>query len=274
MSKSRPRQHTVLPKAQLRDYFPGGNGFAVYDIQTGKWERKGAKTFCVWRGYYGEEHENALSKIESAAINSVRKLANREILDESERRKVSEYIVASLFRNRPMIEKTLRETIAEVRDSLPGEIADVAPWVEESEVLDVIERLENDESSLQQFRSDATTRNPKLYEELADRIERLCWHIVHVERPPTYFLLTDQPFQRGPLGNDEEAWLGFPISSDVLLYMNHHPSERWLKYPMQRTHVIDYGRTLVKSADRYVAAPQEDKDLTRMIQRLRPPISR
>ena len=89
--------------------------------------------------------------------------------------------------------------------------------------------------------------------------------------PPTYFLLTDQPFQRGPLGNDQEAWLGFPISSDVLLYMNHHPNERWLAYPMKRPHVIDYGRTLVKLADRYVAAPQEDKDLTNMIQRLRPP---
>ena len=105
MSKSRPRQHTVLPKAQLRDYFPGQDGFAVYDIQTGAWERKGSKTFCVSRGYYGDEHEQALSKIESAAIESVRKLAKREILNDSERRKVAEYVIASLFRNRPMIEK-------------------------------------------------------------------------------------------------------------------------------------------------------------------------
>ena len=264
------RQHTVLPKAQLRDYFRG-NGFAVYDIQTGKWERRGPKTFCVVKNYYNDDEEKALSKIESAAIKSVRKLANREILDDEERRSVSEYIVASLFRNRPMIENTLRESMEEVRKSLPGEIAGAAPWVQESEVLDVIDRLENDEDTLQQIRTHGATRNPALYQELVDRIDRLCWHIVHVEHPPTYFLLTDSPFQRGPLGNDADAWLGFPISSEVMLYMNYNPDKRWLLYPMKRTHVIDYGRTLVKFADRYVAAPQPDGDLARMIQRIKPP---
>ena len=270
MSRSRPRQHTVLPEAQLRDYFPGNNGFAVYDIQTGKWSHRGAKTFCVSRGYYDDEHEKELSEIENAAIEPVRKIARREIPDDKERRLVAEYAVASLYRNSAMIDNSLAEAIENVKGRIPRELSIKYPGTDETRVQNLIESYANDESFLRQIRGDGA-RLSKAYPEIVERIDNLCWHLVHVERPPSYFLLTDHPFRYGPLGNDDEAWFGFPISSEVLLFMNNSPGKRWLTYPMKRNHVIDYGRNLVaNSKARFVAAPREDAKLTKMIRRVRP----
>ncbi len=273
MSKSRPRHHTVLPRSQLRDYFPGNDGFAVYDIQTGKWARTGPRTFRALRGYYDDEHEKTLMKIENAAIDSVRKLARRETLDDEERRLVAEYAVASLFRNAPMIDRSLAVSIEEVKKSLPAELSKMYPGIPEAHILNRIEAHANDESFIRQIRGDGA-RLSERYSEIVERINKLCWHVVHVERSPTYFLLTDHPFRYGPLGSDEDAWFGFPISSEVILYMNNVPGKRWLTYPMKRSHVIDYGRNLVAIADRYVAAPREDAKITNMIQRIRPVGSR
>ena len=270
MSKSRPRHHTVLPESQLRDYFSGKNGFAVYDIHSGDWSRKGPKSFCVARGYYDDDHEETLMKIESAAIRPIRKLARREMLDDTERWDVAEYVIASLFRNSATIDRVIAESIEEIKESLPSELSARYPGVPEAYALERIEANANDESFIRQIRGDGAKRS-EIYPELVERVYRLCWHIITVERPPTYFLLTDHPFQYGPLGNDEGAWIGFPISSEVLLYMNNVPGNRWLAYPMKRNHVVDYGRNLVDNpVARYVAVPREDAKLTKMIRRIRP----
>ena len=270
---SRPRQHTVLPKSQLEGYFPDNQGFAVYDIQTGKWGRQGPKTFRALKGYYDDADEGELSKIESAGIAPIRKLAKLETLNDNDRRHVAEYVIASLFRNSSRIERLLVESIEDVKGSLPGELSRAGSSFSEGHVIEKIDAYVNDESNLQKLRGDSAIRS-KLRPEFVERVYNLCWHIIHVKHPPTMFLLTDFPFRYSRLDSDEAAWLGFPVSSEVLLYMNNYPGKDWLTYPMERRDVIDYGRNLVEIAERFVAVPHEDPKITKMIQRIRPVGSR
>lgn len=255
MSKTRRKNHTVLPEAHLRDYFKP-KIFQTYDIFEEQWISMGPKTFGVYRGYYNDEHEEDLAKIESDAIQPIRKLTDNSMLDETERRLVSRYVVASLFRNSVHIEETLAGVLGDTKFKIADDIPDAQRSHLQSQVDSTFARLQNDVDFIKGLRGSAPD-NSKLYHELIERLIGLTWHVVRVEDPHTFFLLSDFPFMFENLDDDDKAWLRFPISSKVFLYFNHYPDEKWLCYSLKRQHVVDMSRRLVRVANRYLAAPYQ-----------------
>ena len=248
MSKSRPRDHTVLPRWHLRDYFRD-RGFKTYDLQSRKWNGRGPNTLGTVRGYYEPEIERELGKIENNALPGVMKLAKRCILSDKDRRHVARYIAASLFRNPTLFDELLPEI---------SEGAGIS-----------MDRLTSDEA-LQREAHGAWLDNAPEYRLIAENIYDLSWHILYVARKPNYLLLTDRPFIVRFPTHPIEATFTFPISSEVMLRIDYDPSKQWHIEPMERKGVIQYGRMLVVRAQKFVAAPFRDSNVTRMIERLRP----
>ena len=54
-----------------------------------------------------------------------------------------------------------------------------------------------------------------------------------------------------------------------MLSIYYDPSKRWHIEPMERKGVIQYGRMMVARAQKFVAAPFQDPNLTKMIERVR-----
>ena len=267
MSKSRPRDHTVLPRAHLRDYFEG-QGFQTYDLQDREWKSWGPRTFGTIRGYYEHEIEDELGKIESNALPAVRKLAERRILDDKERQHVAWYIAASLFRNSTMFDELLPEVLENFKQDLfPDGVTEI-PDLVRHEVDVYVDEATSDEEFRRGMHG-AWFEHAEQFPLIAQNIYDLSWHILYVARKPNYLLLTDRPFCVHAPTDPTEAALTFPISSQVMLLVNREPDTRWLVQPMERDFIIKYGRMLVKRAKRFIAAPYEDPNLTRMIGRVR-----
>lgn len=268
MSKSRPRDHTVLPKAHLRDYF-GDRGFHTYDLQDREWKSWGPRTFGTRRGYYEPEIERKLGKIESAALPSVRKLAERCILDDEERWKVAQYIAASLFRNPTLFDELLPEMLDNVKRTLYFEELVDGIDTTQGEVDTYIDQTTSNEAFQREMHG-AWFDNAPEYRLIAENIHDLTWHVLYVARKPNYLLLTDRPFIVNLPTHPTRARFTFPVSSEVVLAIGYEHGEPWQVRPLERNEIISYGRDLVKRAGRYVVAPYRDKNVGKMIQRVRP----
>lgn len=267
MSEKIQRQHTVLPKAHLREYF-GGRSFHTYDLKNRKWESWGPNSLGRIKEYHEHEIEDELQKIDSNAIPAVRKLAKGITLSDKDRQHIAWYIAASLFRNPTLFDELLPEMLDNVKRNLYSE--EVADGLDttQHEVDTYVDQTTSD-AGFQRKMHGAWLDNAPEYRLIAENISDLSWHILYVAKKPSYLLLTDRPFLVSSPTHPTEAKFTFPISSEVMLYIDHAPSERWHVQPMERHHVIQYGRTLVARAQKFVAAPFQDPNLTKMIERVR-----
>ena len=247
VSEKTQRQHTVLPKAHLRLYF-GGRPFHTYDLKNRKWESWGPNSLGRIKEYHEHEVEDELQKIDSNAIPAVRKLAKRCNLSDGERQHVAWYIAASLFRNPTLFDELAPEI---------SEGADVS-----------MDRLMGD-GPFQRQAHGAWLNHAPQYRMIAENIFGLRWDILYVARKPNFFLLTDRPFMVHAPADSTEAKFTFPISSEVMLRIHYDPRERWHIEPMERKGVLLYGRMLVARAQKFVVAPCQDPNLTKMIERMR-----
>ncbi len=238
MPKSRPRDHTVLPKAHLCDYF-GGEGFQTYDLRDRKWESWGPNTFGRIKGYYEPENK--------------------------ERQHVAWYIAASLFRNSALFNELLPGMLENVKQSLyPDGVLKNSELVRRG-----VDEMTSD-GEFQRSMHGAWFDHAEEFSAIAENIYGLTWHILHVARKPNYLLLIDRPFTVHLPASPTQALVTFPISSEVMLLTRYRSGERWIIEPIERNLVLKYGRHLVTLAYRYVAAPFRDSNVTRMIERLRP----
>ncbi len=245
---SKPGHHTVLPEWHLRLYF-GDGGFENYDLQDRKWKSVGPRSFGKITAYYEDEIESELGKIESNARDRVIKLAQRCTLEDEEREQVAWYIAASLFRNSALFTELL-------------------PDITESTGISMDE-LTSDES-LQREAHGAWLDHAPQFRLIAENIHDLSWRTCFVARKPNYLLLTDRPFLVRFPAHPTQAELTFPISSEVMLYIHHDGDRRWHSESIERKDVIAHGRKLIAKANRFIAAPKQDENLLRMIERLRP----
>ena len=272
MSKSRPRDHTVLPRWHLRDYFCD-RGFKIYDLQSRKWKGRGPNTLGTIRGYYEPEIERELGKIEDNALPGVRKLAKRCILSDEDRQHVAWYIVASLFRNPTLFDELLPEMLDNVKRTLHyEEVADGLDTTQHE--VDTYVGQTTSDAGFQREMHGAWFDNAPEYRLIAENIYDLSWHILYVARKPNYLLLTDRPFLVRFPTRPTKAEFTFPISSEVMLYINYDPRERWYVQPIERKDVIAHDRNLIAMAGQFVAVPKQDdpkqdEKLVRMIERVR-----
>lgn len=246
------RQHTVLPKSHLRDYF-GGRPFQTYDLKNRKWESWGPNSLGRIKEYHEHEIEDELQKIDSNAIPALRKLARRHTLSDKDRQHVAWYIAASLFRN-------------------PSLFNELLPDISEGSGISM-DQLTSDER-LQRKAHGAWLDNAPEFPLIAENIYDLSWHIFYVARKPNYLLLTDRPFLVRFPAHPTKAEFTFPISSEVMLYINHDHGKRWHREPMERKDVIAHGRNLIVMASQFVAvpkqdAPKQDEKLAKMIGRVK-----
>lgn len=175
-------------------------------------------------------------------------MAERCILSDEDRQHIAWYIAASLFRNPTLFDELLPEI---------SEGAGIS-----------MDRLTSDQPLLREAHGAWLNHAPE-YRMIADNIYDLSWHILYVARKPNYLPLTDRPFLVSFPAHPTKAKFTFPISSDVMLYIDYAPCERWQVQPMERHHVIQYGRKMVSRAQQFVAAPFRDPNLTKMIDRVR-----
>ena len=218
--------------------------------------------------YYEQETEKELGKIESKALPSVRKLAMRCVLNDEERQDVAEYIAASMFRNSSLIDEIFPTALENAKRELFPLVGAEIPDVTQDEVDISVDQLVSC-AEIQMEMHGAWLNHAEEYPLIAERLYDLSWHILHVARRPNYILLTDRPFLVHAPTDATEAFVTFPISSEVMLHINYDPRERWHVEPMERDQVIRYGRLLVARAKRFVAAPFQDQNLTNMIERVR-----
>ena len=267
MSERIQRQHTVLPRAHLRGYF-GGRPFHTYDLQNRKWESWGPNSLGRIKEYHEHEIEDELQKVDSNAILAVRKLAQRCILSDEDRLHVAWYIAASLFRNPTLFDELLPEMLDNVKQTLHSE--EVADGLDttQHEADTYVDQTVTDEE-FQRGMHGAWLDNAPEYRLIAENIYGLRWDILYVARKPNCLLLTDRPFIVHAPTHSTEAKFTFPISSEVMLRIYYDPSKRWHIEQMERKGVIQYGRKLVARAQKFVAAPSQDPNLTSMIERVR-----
>lgn len=267
MSKSRPRDHTVLPKWHLRSYF-GDTGFQTYDLKDREWKSWGPQTFGTIRGYYDPEIEAELGKIESRARQPVEKLASRCLLDHEERHKVAEYIAASLFRNSSLIDEIFPTAIESAKRELSPLVAVEYPGVSQNAVDETVDLLMSRPEVRREMHG-AWLKHAEEYPRIAENIFNLTWQVLYVESEPDYLLLTDRPFIVHQPASATEALVTFPISSDVMLRISYGSHEQWMVEPAQSYLINKYARLLVARAKRFVAAPFRDPELTEMVKQVR-----
>ena len=271
MSEKTQRQHTVLPKAHLRDYF-GGRPFHTYDLKNRKWESWGPNSLGRIKEYHEHEVEDELQKIDNNAIPAVRKLAKRCILSDEDRQHVAWYIAASLFRNPTLLDERLPEMLEDVkRITYCEEVADGLDTTQDE--VDTYVNQTTSDAGFQREMHGAWLGNALEFHLIAENIQSLSWHILYVARKPNFLLLTDRPFLVRLPNHPTKAELTFPISSEVMLYINHDPRERWYVQPIERKDVIAHGRNLTAMASKFVAIPKQydakqDEKLMRMMERV------
>ena len=228
----------------------------------------GPNTFGVYKGYYDDEHEDHLAKIESKAIQPIRKLAQRSLIGDDERELIAEYVAASLYRNSVHIDETLSNVLSSFHLQSPDESSQAERDRLEPEIQRVFKKVTSDPQFIRELRGTSST-NSDFYGQLIERLLRLTWHLVDVADQHTFFLLSDFPFMFENLDDDDKAWLRFPISSKVFLYFNHYPDEKWLCYSLKRQHVVDMSRRLVRVANRYLAAPYQAKWIPNLVRNMK-----
>ncbi len=271
MSEKIQRQHTVLSKAHLREYF-GGRLYRTYDLKTGKWENWGPRTLGRIKEYHEHPVEYELQKVDNNAISGVRKLAKRHILSDEDRGHVAWYIAACLLRNPTLFDELLPEMLQSVKRITYCE--EVAAGVDTTQhEVDAYVDQNVGEAGFQREMHGAWLDHAQEYRTIASNIYDLSWHILYVARKPNCLLLTDRPFLVRFPTHPTEAMIDFPISHDVMLRIFYDPATRWQLEPMERKDVIAHGRNLITKASNFVAYPKQDdprhcKKLARMIERV------